>query len=256
MALVTLALYATGGHTEVGGLQQFLARWLPGVDVRRKFPAAALKKKLGAPAPADRHAGVTGADLVRRAVRQIEEFGLGGADGVLLVDDADCRFGCEMRTGLPEAVARIVHHIRDAAQAPELPVFVLFSSPEIEAWFLTDLKVLADERLRGLHGCADVTALRHVLHPLFPEPEPGWEAFGCPEQEGGGCTTKLSAALADVLFTLPGPPDRRRYSKRDDGQLLLKLVDPHVIAERCRHYARPPLLALKTWASGASTNGA
>jgi hypothetical protein len=94
VALVRIGWFATGGHTEVGGLQRFLERIDDGPRWVRCFPAVQKPgPKLGRAAPAPSDEGITGADLGARMLKLIRERHQPGEfDAYLLVDDADCRF--------------------------------------------------------------------------------------------------------------------------------------------------------------------
>jgi hypothetical protein len=247
VALVKLAVYASAGETEVGGLQRFLQTFLPGIEICRALPAGR-RQKVGGPRLADPHPGLTGERLVREAVRRIQTFGLGGCDAVLLVDDADCRFGCERADGLPAFVERVTAQLR-AAVGRDVPVFVLLASPEIEAWLVADLEAwCTDPAFRGLHGQPDATALRHALKALAPAS--GWAAYGCPPTaDGTACTHKLSEDLASAMQVLPGAT--RRYRKERDGSLMLGRVRGEVVLRSCPQYAGPVLTRLRAWATPA-----
>lgn len=148
MALVIrVGYFATGGHTEVGGLQRFLDRIDARASMWRCFPAITKPgPKLGRPAPDPDDEGITGGDLVARMLRRLEKYHRPGMrdalDIVVLVDDVDCRFAIGDRSFDPEQfgawLVATTERVRAAAQKPDLPFIALLGCPEIEAWFVAD----------------------------------------------------------------------------------------------------------------------
>lgn len=245
-----LALFATAGATEVGGLQAFLGRWLPEVTIERKFPAALRRRRRPSELDPSSGPGRTGADLLREVERRIAAYGLDDADAVLIVDDADCRFGCQERTDLQAFQDQVVQRMRTAAARDDLPVFLLLASPEIESWFLHDLdNGFGHPQFLREHYEQETTATtvaRALSDSGVLRPDYGWEAFGCPPTESS-CSRKLSAEVAAVLDALPGR--RGSYSKKMDGGAMLRRLDPQRIAERCPLYAAGALASLRTSAA-------
>lgn len=145
----------------------------------------------------------------------------------------------------------VTDRVRAAARAPDLPVFVLLASPEIEAWLLADLSnSFAHPRYLKSHFAPPPSEqdLRLALDLRGPcRPEDTWESYGCPPNEGGtACTHKLSVDLADTLDGLEGR--MRSYSKRRDGAAMLKRIEPDQVTAACPLYAAPVILQLRSWA--------
>lgn len=218
-----IGYFHCGGDTETGGLERLLRRINPRVAWERCFPAVDKPAgKLGRQRPEARETA-TGTDLRAEMVRRLRRRPTGAAlDAVLLVDDADCRFHGRERRGYDDWLSGLTRDVREAMAQPDLPVYALFASPEVESWFYADWehsfgtlpdRTLATQLRRALNaellgaGCAD-------------EPE----AFGCPlDAERGTCTSKLSERIQLLLEEVQGSDARRvglpmiRYSKRIDG---------------------------------------
>lgn len=248
--MVRLALFATGGHTEAGGLTFFLEKLLPDhVSLDRRFPAVDKgPKRAPRPRPASTDDGVTGPVLVRRACRILREHPL-PMDAILLVDDADCRFFCERGEALDEWTERTTSLLQEAC-GQEVPVFLLLMSPEVEAWFVVDLQRgwCHDTTLRELfeQGPSAKKAVKDAVNTVLSEHARAPEQYGCPPLNGS-CTHKLSDELRDALLALEGR--RRAYSKAIHGPAMLKRIEPEVIRQGCTLYAGPTLTALRKWAA-------
>jgi hypothetical protein len=251
LALVKLALFATAGWTEVGGLQRALGAWLPGVDVERKFPAASKPPKRARGAPpglrvdAGDQPGLTGDALVGAVLDRLHRYPDAAVDAILLVDDLDDldgRLGCDLPRAAVAQADAIAARVRQAV-GRDLPVFVVFASPEVEAWFL----VCWEQGLgpRGLGSCVPgvgAQGLRyHLAEAGVVAPSDGWEWFGC---ETG--SPKLSDALASALATHPAA--RVAYSKPLHGASALAILPIQHLIERTR-VAGPGLAALLRWAA-------
>ncbi len=238
-----LAVYATGGHTEVLGLGRFLARAAPTAEVSRRLPRLAKPgpKRTASARPAG-HPGQTGRDLIADAARDLER-NPGTWDAVLLWDDGDCRFGCAAGPEWTTWSARVTKRLREAAGRPELPVYIVLAAPEIEAWFIADFargfghRGYLEEAFRGTPNALKV--VRDVLDATTAAHAKDIEAFGCPRPPTGGCDPKLSDALTDALRVAGG-----RYRKTVDGGPMLQRLDPAVIADRCPRFARHVLRRL------------
>jgi hypothetical protein len=216
---VRVDLVVSAGFTEVGA-KDVLSR--AGFEVRQISPA---RPKLG-PRPGRKvstvGAGTTGRHLERELLRVAafhhDRDGL--AEVVVLIDDADCRL-VEGNRFDPEAFERwrrdLEERLRQRIEHPDLVLIVLLASPEIEAWFVADW-------LNGFGGEFKPIAesLRRRLQAEIPEND--WlrlEDFGAPAREGGGCNSKLSDCIAELVKTDPRarelPATHREYSKRVHG---------------------------------------
>jgi hypothetical protein len=249
VALVTrIALFHTGGHTELGALQEALKAALGDVEIVRLFPA----RGRGVPMPAARSPGepvvsqlaprradegTTGADLRRQVRRLVTKHPPRGYDLVLVVDDADCQL-CETKTETPEDLRYELHtQIRkavtdglDEAKAPQIPTCVILAREEVEAWLLADWPNTFEVEYRGQHQ-----AVQHRLVTTLPGALRSPESIGCPMKtdrdghEAQGCTTKVSEKIQAVVREVKP----LLYSKATHGQAMLRRVNLDAAARRC-----------------------
>ncbi len=248
--MVRVALFATGGHTEAGGLKFFLHEFLPDhVSLDRRFPAVDKgPKRAPRPRPANSDEGVTGSGLIRRACRILRDHPQ-PTDAILLVDDADCRFGCERGQSFAAWTERTTSQLQEAC-GQVVPVFLLLMSPEMESWFVVDSQRgwCHATTLRELfeQGPSAKKAVKDAVNTVLGAHSRAPEQYGCPPLISS-CTHKLSDELRDALLVLEG--SRRAYSKAIHGPAMLKRIDPEVIRQGCPLHAGPTLTALRAWAT-------
>jgi hypothetical protein len=237
--VIRVGYFCTAGHTEVGGIQEFLGRIDAGADVEweRCFPAVQKPgPKLHRPAP--RHAeGMTGARLVGEMLERLGKYHRAGTRGaldiVVFIDDADCRFEGDPAK-LAAWVAERTEAVRAATGKPSTPFVALFASPEIEAWFIADWD-------QGFgHEYAHLSGGEKHLRAHVDELLNGTAV----EMYGGGfvngaCADKLSEKLQDLINRLG-----ENYSKRTHGQDMLRRIRPSKVAEVCNFCFRPALHSL------------
>lgn len=236
-----IALFASGGYTEVGGIQQFVERIAPDISCVRLFPVVrkpAPKKGLDRPAPVQEHSGVSGERLVtemlcalRKAMEKNEIY-----DAILLVDDGDCRFSdCRcFQNWINETEKRIFEETSCA-----WPFFVLIASPEIETWLCADWEnSFAREYPRDIARRVRVEIARHGILVSGED----LEFFGFPRKNEGGCSVKLSTELQKIFPEICSEAHPFSYSKQVQGQAMLKRIQPENVAEKCRCFFRPVFL--------------
>ncbi len=241
--MTRIALFHTGGHTELGALQQALKAALGDVEITRMFPARDRRRPMpaarspGQPvvsqlAPRKADEGATGADLLRRVQRIVQDHPPRGYGLVLVVDDADCQL-CETKDETSEERRGTLHtQIRvavtdalQAAGAPKIPTCVILAREEVEAWLLADWPNTFEVEYRGQHQ-----AVQHRLVTMLPGALQSPESIGCPmKPEGEGCTTKVSEKIQDVVREVKP----LLYSKATHGQAMLRRVKLDDAARRC-----------------------
>lgn len=241
-----VALFVSGGYTEVGGMTYFLRRISSDVSYVRLFPAVrkpAPKKGLDFPAPVGEHSGVTGDQLVSKMILSLKRSLCNGDeyDAVLLIDDGDCRFSDE--SILREWIADVEKRLHEETGFSR-PFFTLIASPEVETWlcadwdnsFGTEYPQDIQRRIRN-----EASRQRMVSDDEAPE------LFGMPQKKGGGCSRKLSELLQKILLDISKSSRSFSYSKRVEGQAMLKRIRPEQVAEKCRLFFRPAFLELREW---------
>jgi hypothetical protein len=262
VALVTkVAVFHSGGHTETGGLLEFLRKLEPDVEWMRRLPAVrkpSPKLELDAPGPAQPDSGVTGEDLVDRMIERLAQFPLEHDCGcILIVDDADCRFTEDdavsfdaWRAGVAQRIARAVGR--------KVSVHVLLASPEIEAWLVSDW----EESFGHEYPAIEVALRRHLRKcrlQAHGRDRPTIEAYGG-RRVNDGCERKLSDDLARAVHdggrcsscraTPAGASGDAGgpaliYSKRYHASAMLKRIRPERVREHCVALFAPAWQALR-----------
>ncbi len=241
-----VALFASGGYTEVGGIAHFLRRISSGVSYIRLFPAVrkpAPKKGLDFPAPVEEHSGVTGDRLVSKMILSLKNSLRHGDeyDAVLLIDDGDCRFSDE--SSLREWSANVEKRLHEEAGFSR-PFFALIASPEVETWLCADW-----DNSFGTEYPQDIQRRmrNEASRQRIVSDNEASELFGMPQKDGGGCSRKLSELLQKIIFDISESSRSFSYSKRVEGQAMLKRISPEKVAEKCRLFFRPALFKLREW---------
>ena len=248
-----VAFFVSGGYTEVGGMTQFLRHISSDISCIRLFPAVrkpAPKKGLDTPAPVGEHSGVTGDHLVsemilslKNALRKGDEY-----DAVLLVDDGDCRFSDA--SGLRKWIANVEKRLHEEAGFTR-PLFTLIASPEVEAWLCADWdSSFGVEYPQDIQRRVRNEASRRRIVADDGEPE----LFGMPPKKDGGCSEKLSELLQKIFLDICKSSRPFSYSKRVEGQAMLKRIRPEKVAEKCRLFFRPVFMELHEWLTVTKTS--
>jgi hypothetical protein len=255
--VIKVAVFHSGGHTETGGLLEFLRKLDPHVEWERRFPALKPSPKLGleAPAPAPADSGVTGDDLVDRVIERLTNHPLDrDCQCVLLVDDADCRF----RPGDPPSFDDWCKDVKQRvvqAVGRNVRVHLLLAAPEIEAWLVSDWSQSFELEYREI----DVALRRHIRTCCLRSDGLDWEAVEAygGRRVNGTCERKLSDDLRDGVQAggaCPecAPPDAPelprtpfRYSKRVHGARMLARVRPEQVRKQCSQLFAPAWQALR-----------
>lgn len=253
--VIRAGYFHSAGYTEAGGMPIFLQQVCPGDDIDwiRCFPAyekPSPKLKRTFPEPKMSESGVSGEKLVEKMLERLREHYRTPTHKlklVMLVDDTDCRFRVSPQDFV-EWRDSVEKQIIEAADDPDIRFFPLLASPEIEGWFIADWD-------NGF-GLQDRRALSKEVHDCFklyglPVRGADIEGYGGAEQAKGGCTNKLSE---DIVTALASPglleaveqrlgadwhkkcPRALSYSKKLDGPVMLRKVQPSVIARHCPNF--------------------
>lgn len=271
-----VACFITGGYTEAGYMQRFLEKINPNLTFHQKMPNKPRRKisrieKAGGPGSEsslikDEFSGITGNSLINKACqclslpsvqKEIEE---GLIDAILVEDDTDDRFIGKSEDWINQDEGAKRNLLLQASHK-DLPVVFLYASPEAEAWFISDW----DNGFGWLYNSPDVvlqlnaderryfaTKLRrYILVNLLKNDMNSIEDYGFNEN---GVYEKLSNRLIKIVgielkdqirsdskankqyvHDIEASRDLY-YSKKKHGSMMMKRIDPDVVAGRCRHY--------------------
>lgn len=261
--VIRVGYFCSSGHTEAGGIHQFLKNLRPDIEWSRCFPAT------DKPGPKHRKdqkkvepSGTTGATLIDRMIERLKMYHRGSDcefDHVLLIDDADCRF-LDAAGELKNRLDRLSEEIREITGRPALRFIALWASPEVEAWFLADWEEGFGREYRTI--AHPLRALLQTQKYLGPVPWSALETYGGPYvAKSACCTKKLSDEVIQQGFSelaknqfnaLPSNDgediDRKsfEYSKKVHGPRMLRRVRADKIALVCTQHFKPGYVALCT----------
>ncbi|UOF91458.1 DUF4276 family protein [Fodinisporobacter ferrooxydans] len=239
----TIRYFCTGGYTETAGIVSFLHKINPNIIWKRDFPSVDKPgPKITTVQPSRIHRGVTGQRLVHEMLDRLKNpaFKLKDSyDGILLIDDADCRFSTvedfhSWVSGLAKEVQCVVGW--------DVPFYALLASPEVEAWFLSDWTNSFEEQYPGTFA---FQLKRKFITSFGSYPWTNIESFGG-HHVNGSCSTKLSAKIEEVfenpLFmkqfinVMKECNTKLEYSKRVHGAVMLQHIDPQKVDRNCRKF--------------------
>lgn len=257
----TVACFLTCGYTEAGAMQFFLRRINNKYEYKQYLPNKTIKKKGDAKNISSEISGLTGEALLEKiyAILEKHRSEISKCKAILIEDDLDGRFHEYSDEQIEEYHSRIVSIVHEKLQK-EIPVFLLYASPEAESWFLADWKngfeyLYCD---RGIVSDIDYGAKGFFVHHLkqyiddniLKEYSDEIEEYGWFD----GKYVKLSDELIEAIQTgakeyiesLPGTnqeyvrqiQESRElyYSKKLHGDRMLRNIRPDAIANKCRKY--------------------
>lgn len=134
-----VACFLTCGYTESGAMQSFLKKINSKFDYKQFLPNKTIKKKGDPKIINPKINGLTGEALLEKVYSIVskhkEEIGKCGA--IIIEDDLDGRFYSYNQEKIEKYKKSIVDKIQKKL-GKEIPVFILYASPEIESWFIAD----------------------------------------------------------------------------------------------------------------------
>lgn len=256
-----IACFLTCGYTEAGAMQFFLKKINDKYEYKQYLPNKTRKKKGDVKIMNPKISGLTGDALLEKIYDIIQKHRdeIGRCKAVLIEDDLDGRFHDYKDEQIEEYKSRIVHKIQEKLQK-EIPVFILYASPEAESWFLADWKNGFEYLYCSSGVVTDVEhnaklffshQLKHYIDDcVLKEYSENIEAYGW----FGDQYIKLSDQIIHAVQTgakeyiseLPGGNrlfvrqimDSRDlyYSKKLHGDRMLRNIQPDAVAAKCRKY--------------------
>ncbi|MBF0496653.1 MAG: DUF4276 family protein [Deltaproteobacteria bacterium] len=222
MAMVVW-FFAGGGESEVEGLVPFLEVNFPGCNFERKTP---IKSKPGSKPGRGSGYGLTGRGLAKQIKERLKSCMTQGqlGDLILVIDDLDCH-DSDKKEGM------FVAAISSVAGADEIPRYVGFASPEIEAWIIADWdNTLArhpdfHERQAGMRDWLSENGIG------FDEPE----SFSQLNKYGTSCDSKLSDL---IIESSQEKGCKQRYRKGMHTPELIKKINPDTVSSKCPHFKK------------------
>jgi hypothetical protein len=234
-----------GGYTELGGMKSFLEKVNSKVKFERLFPAKKPKKKpsflrIDRKKRRERESGVTGRKLFKELLHRLEKKKLDNekVNVLVVIDDTDCKLSNETAR---EKFRSSVEDFKNKAKRifEGLEVIFIWAEPEIEKWFCIDVANCFPNN----KPCGDKDLHRKLVE-LAENYSYEYDAVK------DSCKEKFSEKFANILEeckVLKGG----KYSKREDGSLFLKKVNPFTL-ERKDKFSAEGIRKLKTLKYGGN----
>lgn len=257
-----IACFLTCGYTEAGAMQFFLRKINDRFEYKQYLPNKTIKKK-GTPKVIDsKISGLTGERLLDKVYFILEKHKdeINNCKAVLIEDDLDGRFHDKTKEEIDTYKSVIANKIRQILDNQHMEVFLLFASPEVEAWFVADWEngfkslyesnVVVDLKLSERQFF--VHQLKQYLENIvLKEYAQDIEMYGFVD----GVYHKLSDQIIHVvesdiktylleknenkLYAEKIAQSRHLYySKKLHGDRMLKSVVPKILEKKCTHFFR------------------
>ena len=263
-----IACFFTAGYTELNAMKAFMKKANGRVDYIQLCPTGPRRSK---DAIKNRHTdtihsqqnGLTGDALIEFVTDFVEKkrFLEERYDAILIEDDKDDRFLALQEDGTARIdqeaweifKKNVTKRIRD--KCPGIPIIFFYAAPEVEAWFLSDWdngfgSIYKDVLTKEQNDYFSVRFRKFVNNSILTSRyKSSIEAYGY----FGGKYRKLSEQLQSALEKtdfLEGHGSETqypaiRYSKRIQGEDMLRQINPGTILHTCSFYFKEGFLALK-----------
>lgn len=264
-----IACFFTCGYTESGAMQVFLGKINPQYEFKQYLPNKTRKRKGDPKSIAADLSGLSGNSLLEKIYAVLDlpvcKKEIMQCKAILIEDDLDGKFHGWSEKMIREYQDKITVAVCSHL-GKEIPVILLYASPEIEAWFVADWDNSFQYMLLNGGWGADITReareyfnyqLRHYVNvSILREYTDQIEEYGYFDGKYYKLSDQLICAIErnakDYVVEITrqnsgseGLADQIKssrtlyYSKKTHGQRMLKNIDPRLVASKCRRYFRP-----------------
>lgn len=209
-----------GGYTELGGMKEFLLKINSEISYERIFPVRVKPRKKISSSNRTKgvmlrynSSGVTGKKLFKEILRRLhnKKKDNENVSVLVIIDDTDCKLS--NKTAREQFYRSIEEFKRRALEIYEnLKIIFIWAEPEIERWFCLDLNNCFHNKPCGIKD------LHRKLSELLRDYSFEYDF------EKGSCKEKFSKKFEYILNECG-----LNYSKKNDGSLLLRRVNPYTI---------------------------
>lgn len=257
----TISCFLTAAYTEAGYMQAFLEKINPKYRFVQKIPNKIRKRKGTSKTINEKYNGLTGEGLIDQICCYLDndriKHEIRKSKAIVIEDDTDDRFAKLDEHEFGEYVRKTRERITEKL-GNIVPVIFLYACPEIESWFIADWNngfkafFLDKERMGdlewGTRGLIEHFFHRYVQDELL-------EGLNNPEDFSYiKPYRKISDELIRKIYQIGCSPietmsninDRDvvsihnskclYYSKKKDGQNILKRIDPDEVSKDCRTF--------------------
>lgn len=256
-----VACFLTCGYTEAGAMQFFLRKINDSYEYKQYLPNKTIKKKGDAKIIKKEISGLTGEALLKKIYSILEKHKdeINTCKAVLIEDDLDGRFHNWDNKKIKEYHDAIVAEVHSKLES-DIPVFILYASPEAESWFIADWDngfgylYGKSNRIKDMDQKAKSFFLHHLRDYIYSEvlkeyshniEEYGWFENGYVKLSDQ-IISVIQTNIKDYVRTLPQANSDcvkqiiesrdLYYSKKLHGDIMLRSIRPDVVAEKCRQY--------------------
>ncbi|MGN0407700.1 MAG: hypothetical protein ACI4EJ_05540 [Bacteroides sp.] len=256
-----IACFLTCGYTEAGVMQSFLRKINGNYEYKQYLPNKTIKKKGDPKIINPQISGLTGQALLEKIYSILEKHRneINQCKAILIEDDLDGKFheySDDEVIGYKKQITDRVHE----KLGSELPVVIMYASPEIESWFVADWKNGFEFLYTGSGVIKDVSSnarqlfayhlRQYIRKEILKEYADDIENYGWFDGE----YIKLSDELIDAVQTkvkeymsglqtlnsiqLKEIVESRDlyYSKNLHGSTMLRQIQPTIVLEKCPKY--------------------
>lgn len=256
-----IACFLTCGYTEAGAMQFFLKKINDKYEYKQYLPNKTIKKKGDAKNISSNISGLTGEALLEKIYSILEKYRdeISKCKAILIEDDLDGKFHGYSSEQIENYTSQIINKVHEKLQK-DIPVFILYASPEAESWFIADWEngfeylychsgVVADVE-HGARLFFSHNLKQYIDRNILGEYSNNIEEYGW----FGENYLKLSDQIIDTIqmgikdyineMRNVNPAYVRQivesrdlyYSKKLHGDRMLRCIKPNLVASKCRKY--------------------
>lgn len=258
-----IACFLTCGYTEAGAMQCFFKKINENYEYKQFLPNKTKKRKGSPKAINDKISGLSGEKLLEKIYSIMEHHSeeVNLCRAVIIEDDLDGLFYNWEEEQIEEYISNIVKNIKSRLRE-DMPVFIMYASPEIESWFIADwengYKYLYQNS--GVIKELDYNTREFFVHHLkdyiektiLKEYKNDLESYGYIN----GIYVKLSEEIINAIqygvkeYIKMVPRINKGlveaicnsqelyYSKKTHGDLMLRNIQPSIVSGKCTRYFR------------------
>lgn len=261
-----VACFFTGGFTELNAMKSFVERINGNADYTQLCPNAPRKSRdsiRNRQSIDNSQSGLTGDSLLNYVLEVVKKpyFIRESYDAILIEDDKDARFINEETASIDlESWEDFKENIQRqlAEKGVTVPVIIFLAAPEIEAWFISDWENSFGQVYRGTNGLNVPqnsyfsTVFRKYINDriLTEKYSEAIESYGYFDGEYKKLSEEIQTALNCNDFMGKYTPAFQhspiRYSKRKQGEVMLRSIDPSIVLQHCTLFFKEGFLALKS----------
>ena len=256
-----IACFFSGGWTEVGNgaMERFLEKINADYKYVKCFPKT-IKARNGNIILNPSSSGITGSTLITKVKEYLiknKEL-LKNYKAILIEDDLDGRFDNVSLCQAQADMQALKDDLRTCVGLPDIPVVILYASPEIESWFIADWNngfeffVNNSRRFQdidsSIRGKFNHDFRKAVNKNLLNNNGIAIEDYAF----ATGFYKKMSSEIQNLVNTLSikfttafGKSVAISYSKKEDGKEMLRNIIPSVVSKRCTKYFKMSALELQ-----------